>query len=182
MPELRTARLLLRPFRAGDGPAVERLVGAREVADTTLTIPHPYPAGAAEAWIATQAPAWAGGERVTLAVCEAADDGDDAPLVGAIGLQLVPEHAHAELGYWIAVERWNRGYATEAGHAILALAFDTLGLHRVQARHFTRNAASGRVMQKLGMRYEGMQRGALRRWGVFEDVALYAILADDWRG
>jgi RimJ/RimL family protein N-acetyltransferase len=179
---LRTPRLLLRPFRADDGPAVQRLAGAREVADTTLNVPHPYPDGAAEAWIGAQPVAWEEGRAVALAICEAAPGEDDGPLVGAIGLHLVPEHAQAELGYWIAVDRWNRGYATEAGRAMLGLAFDTLRLHRVQARHFTRNAASGRVMQKLGMRFEGVQRGALRRWGVFEDVAVYAILADEWRG
>ena len=176
-PALRTARLVLRPFRASDAADVERLAGAREVADTTLHIPHPYPPGAAERWIGAQAAAWAAGSGATFAVCRA----DDGALVGAIGLAIAPEHARAELGYWIGVPHWNRGYATEAGRAMLALAFDTLGLHRVQAHYMLRNAASGRVMRKLGMRPEGVRRGAFRKGDAFEDVEEYAILAHDDR-
>lgn len=55
-----------------------------------------------------------------------------------------------------------------------------LGIHRIEGRHFTRNAASGRVMQKLGMRPEGVIREAVRRWGTFEDLALYAVLGPEW--
>jgi RimJ/RimL family protein N-acetyltransferase len=51
----------------------------------------------------------------------------------------------------------------------------------VQGRHFTRNAASGRVLQKLGMQLEGIHRDAYLRWSSFEDVAVYAVLAPDWR-
>jgi hypothetical protein len=57
------------------------------------------------------------------------------------------------------------------------VADTTLAIPR---RHFTRNVASGRVMQKLGMRLEGIHRDAFCRWGRFEDVAVYAVLASDW--
>jgi RimJ/RimL family protein N-acetyltransferase len=57
----------------------------------------------------------------------------------------------------------------------------TSSLHRIDARHLTRNPLSGRVMQKSGMRYEGVQRGAIRKWDRFEDVALYGLLASDSR-
>jgi RimJ/RimL family protein N-acetyltransferase len=179
MPRLVTPRLLLRPFVPADGPTVERLAGAREVADTTLTIPHPYPVGGGAAWIATHAEGWARRERLVLAIRERA--GPDAPL-GAVGLQLAMPHAHGEIGYWIGVEAWGRGYTTEAARALIAYAFATLGVHRVQGRHFTRNAASGRVLQKLGMQLEGVHRDAYRRWGRFEDVASYAVLAPEWQG
>jgi len=176
LPRLATERLILRPFRTADAPAVERFAGAWEVADTTLNIPHPYPAGAAEAWIETHQGAWDAGERLALAISPA-----DAPdnLIGAIGLSLDAQHARGELGYWISLEMWGRGYATEASHAIIAFGFDVLGLNRIQARHFLRNPASGRVLQKLGMIFEGVQRQAFRRWEKFEDVAVYAILAGD---
>jgi RimJ/RimL family protein N-acetyltransferase len=174
-PTLRTPRLVLRPFQAADAPDVERLAGAHEVASTTLHIPHPYPAGAAERWIAEHAAAWEAGGRVAFAVCRA----DDGALVGSIGLTVAPAHARAELGYWIGVPHWNRGYATEAARAVLAFAFDVLGLHRVQAHFKTRNPASGRVMEKLGMRREGLRRGAFRKDGVFEDVEEFAVLASD---
>jgi len=175
-PQLATERLLLRAFIAADAPTIERLAGVREVADTTLNIPHPYPAGAGTAWIAGHEGAWESGERLTLAICLADVPGD---VVGTVSLAVVTEHARAELGYWIASAMWGRGYATEAGRAVVSYGLTTLGLNRIQSRHFMRNPASGRVMQKLGMRLEGVHRQLYRRWGRFEDIALYAILASD---
>lgn len=174
-PTLTTARLVLRPFTLGDAPDVQRLAGERAIAETTLTVPHPYPDGAAEQWIASHAPKYAEGKEVVFAITSRTD----GSLVGAVGLALEPDHALAELGYWIAVPQWGQGYATEAARAVVAYGLGSLKLHRIQARHFVRNAASGRVMQKLGMRAEGVQRHALRKWGAFEDIALYAILETD---
>ena len=87
---------MLRPFTSADGADVERLAGAWEIADTTLNIPHPYPEGGGEKWIKTHAEAWARGTGLTLAIALRA-----APtaLIGAIGLDIAPEHARGELGY-----------------------------------------------------------------------------------
>jgi ribosomal-protein-alanine N-acetyltransferase len=175
-PNLETARLRVRAFVGADAPAVQRLAGARQIADTTLTVPHPYPDGAAEAWIATHGPAWQDRTGVTYAITAA-----DGALLGAIGLALTPAHAVAELGYWVAVPAWGRGYATEAAVALCDFAFGVLGVHRIQVRHLTRNPASGRVMQKLGMQREGILRDAVRKWDRFEDLALYAVLAPEWQ-
>ena len=175
-PGLVTGRLRLRPFVPADAPAVQALAGEREVADATSNIPHPYPDGAAEAWIASRGAAWAAGTDATYAVTAA----DGGTLLGAVGLALAPARAGAELGYWVARPAWGRGYATEAAAALCDLAFASLGVHRIEARHFTRNPASGRVLQKLGMRREGVLRDAARRWGRFEDLAVYAVLAPEW--
>jgi RimJ/RimL family protein N-acetyltransferase len=177
-PVLRTPRLVLRPFTFDDASAVHLLAGAAEVADTTLHIPHPYPAEAAEQWIVTHEIAWEDGMGATYAVTDAATD----TVTGAMTLVIAAQHARAEIGYWFGVPFWNRGYCTEAARAVIDLAFNTLGLHRIEARHLTRNPASGRVMQKLGMKLEGMHRDALRKNGRFEDLAVYAILADEWAG
>lgn len=177
-PTLTTERLVLRPFRLADGPEVQRLAGERAIADTTLAIPHPYPEGAAEEWIATHAPRFAEGIEAVFAVTRK----PEGELAGAIGLMISPGDAKAELGYWIGVPFWGRGYATEAGRAVLEYGFKDLGLHRIQARYIVRNPASGRVLEKLGMRTEGLQRHAIRKWDVFEDVALVAILAAEWPG
>jgi RimJ/RimL family protein N-acetyltransferase len=96
-------------------------------------------------------------------------------------LAISREHSRAELGYWIGVPYWRRGFATEAGRSIVRFGFEELGLHRVQARHLERNPASGSVLRKLGMQLEGIHRHAVRKWGVFEDVALYSVLITDWR-
>jgi len=175
-PILRTQRLVLRPFVVDDALGVQVLAGAREIADTTLHIPHPYPAGAAEQWIATHPVTWDAGMGATYAVT----DTGTGVLMGAVGLTITPAHAHAELGYWLGVPYWNRGYCTEAANAVVDFGFTQLGLHRIQAHYLTRNAASGRVMQKLGMRSEGVSRHAVRKHDRFEDLELYAILADEW--
>lgn len=174
MPTLRTERLVLRPFSPADAPTVQRLAGDREVASTTLTIPHPYEDGMAEAWIEGRAIDWAEKKALTLAVTTEADG-----LVGAIGLHLKLEHLRAELGYWIGVPFWNRGYATEAAEAVIKFGFDELGLNRIEAHHFSRNPASGRVMEKLGMTLEGVRREHVLKDDELEDLALYAVLSSD---
>ncbi len=175
-PTLRTPRLLLRPFTLADAADVQRLAGAREIASTTGVIPHPYEDGMAELWIATHAPALAEGRSITYAITLA----ETGPLCGAIGLSLAPEHQRAELGYWIGVPYWGRGYCTEAALAVRDLGFGELGLHRIEAVHLARNPASGRVMQKIGMRHEGTLREHVLKWGVFETIECYAILRSEW--
>lgn len=111
-----------------------------------------------------------------------AADSDHRPLMGAIGLEFNHQSRLAELGYWIGVPYWNKGYTTEAARALLEYGFNTLGLNRIQARHMTNNPASGRVMQKLGMTYEGTHRQATRRFGEYQDLAVYAILRGQYAG
>ena len=174
-PNLQTDRLLLRPLQPADAPAVQRLAGAWEIADTTLRIPHPYPDGVAIEWINTLGAAWEKGTSVTYAITLR----ETAVLIGAIGLDVSKQSSWGELGYWIGVSSWNRGYCTEAARAILTFGFGELQLHRIQARHLTRNPSSGRVLQKIGMRLEGVLREAVRKWDRFEDLAVYGLLASD---
>jgi RimJ/RimL family protein N-acetyltransferase len=173
LPTLITPRLVLRPYAPGDASEVQRLAGAREIAANTLTVPHPYPDGAAETWIGSHTSAWAARTAMTLAVTLR----DGGALIGAVGLALVMEDRRAELGYWIGVPWWNRGFATEASRAVLDFGFGTLGLHRIMARHLSRNPPSGRVMEKLGMTREGVLRHHVLKWGEFEDLVVYAVLA-----
>ncbi len=177
-PILESERLILRPFTPADAPDVRRLAGAPEVASTTLNIPHPYPEGAAEEWIGGQHDAFARGEALDLAIVRRSD----GALVGAIGLMIEPRHARAELGYWIGVPYWGQGYCTEAARALVGYGFRALGLNRIFAVHFSRNPASGRVMQKIGMTYEGRQRGHIRKDDAFEDAELYGILRNEYTG
>jgi RimJ/RimL family protein N-acetyltransferase len=144
------------------------------VADNTLTIPHPYPEGEAEAWIAGHPAAFRSGDLVIFAVTTPEDG-----LVGAAGLMLEQEAGIAELGYWIGVPFWGRGYATEAARAVVRYGFDALALERIAARAFSRNPASSRVLRKIGMMHEGTQRKALLKSGELLDMELYAILRED---
>jgi RimJ/RimL family protein N-acetyltransferase len=104
----------------------------------------------------------------------------EGTLLGSISLHISQQDARAEVGWWIGVPYWNRGYCTEAARALLGYGFETLDLNRIQGRHLARNPASGRVMIKIGMRYEGTMRQAVCKWGVFEDVVLYAILKSEY--
>jgi [ribosomal protein S5]-alanine N-acetyltransferase len=151
---------------------VERLVGDPLVAATTLNIPHPYPPGAAEAWIGSHGQ----DENAFEFALERRDDG---ALLGAIALRVVPEHARAEIGYWVGVPYWNNGYATEATRALIAYAFDELGLNRVYAFHFPGNPASGRVMEKAGMRFEGELREHHRKGEGYRSSRVYGIIRSD---
>jgi len=176
-PTLDTDRLILRPFVADDAFDVERLAGMREIADTTLNIPHPYPHGGAALWIASHQSAWNDGTNATFAIVIK----ESHRLIGAISLMINPDHRRAELGYWIAVGSWNAGYATEASQRVIDFGFDDLNLHRIEARHMLRNPASGRVMKKLGMQHEGVERDWAIKWDRFESLAVYSILEPEWR-
>jgi RimJ/RimL family protein N-acetyltransferase len=173
---IRTERLLLRPFALADAPAVTALVSVREIASTTVSIPHPYNEAMAEAWIGTHSAGRARGDQYTFAIT--VPEGDE--LVGAVGLAVNQQNRRAELGYWTGLPYWGRGYGTEAAAAILRFGFETLGLHRIFAHHMTRNPASGRIMEKIGMRHEGSLRGHVLKWGVHEDLELYGILREDF--
>jgi RimJ/RimL family protein N-acetyltransferase len=90
------------------------------------------------------------------------------------------EHKRAELGYWIGVPYWNHGYASEAARRVVNWGFQYLGLNRIYAQHFADNPASGRVMQKIGMQYEGTLRQPFIRLGEARDSVCYGILKDEW--
>ena len=102
-------------------------------------------------------------------------------VIGTIGfVWYSTENRSAELGYSFARQYWNRGYATQSLKAVIDIVFRSLPLNRLEAQHDVRNPASGRVMQKSGLRQEGILRGRVLNKGEFADVALYAILRSDW--
>lgn len=175
-PVLRTRRLILRPFTLSDSEDVRILAGERDIADTTLNIPHPYEEGMAEKWISTHAAGFNENTSHTFAIT----DRKDGKFLGAIGLTMQRTHSRAELGYWIGKPYWKNGYCTEAAHAVLEYGFTVLRLNRIFATFMTRNPASGRVMEKLGMKSESIMRQHYKKWDVFEDMAVYGIMKDEW--
>ena len=176
-PTLQTARLVLRPLTPQDAPSLSHLAGRREIADTTISIPHPYSQEQAQQWIAETADLFAKGKSAVFAM----EPKSKGMLAGTIGLRDInAEHLQAELGFWVAVECWQQGYATEAARAVIGFGFEQLGLNRIYAHHMVRNPASGRVLTKIGMQQEGLLRQCVRKWGVFEDVVLLAVLRQEW--
>jgi RimJ/RimL family protein N-acetyltransferase len=171
-PTITTERLILRPFTIEDAPAVQALAGDRAVADTTLNIPHPYPEGEASRWISTHADDYHARRGVVFAITRRAT----GELVGAIALVIHLAHRRAEMGYWIGQAFWGRGYATEAARAVRDYGFNALPIDRIDAHHFARNPASGRVLEKIGMRREGVLRRHVIRWEHPEDLVCYGML------
>ena len=175
-PTLHTERLVLRPFTLADAADVQRLAGDRAIASTTGNIPHPYEDGMAEEWIGTHQESFESGQAVTFAIVRAQDD----TLMGAISLVIGQQHRHAELGYWVGKPHWGNGYCTEAAQAVIDYGFRVLDLHRIYARHVARNPASGRVMVKTGMQYEGCMRQHVLKWDLYEDLKIYGILRSEY--
>ncbi len=173
-PTLQTTRLLLRPFTPDDAPTVQQLINNREIASNTLSIPYPYENGMAAQWIAGHNEAYENGTHVYAIVRKA-----DNILMGCIGLH-TQLHDRAEIGYWMGQVYWNNGYVTEAAAEIVRFGFDNLDLNRIYASHFSRNPASGRVMQKLGMTHEGCLRQHIKKWDAYEDLEYYGILRSQY--
>lgn len=175
-PTLTTARLTLRPQRKSDAPDLVRLAGAREIAAMTLMIPHPYEPPMAEEWIEKAAAGWLGDTMAVFAITGT----DSGELVGSIGLKLDLRNNHAELGYWIGLPHWGNGYATEASRGILEFSFGQLGLHRVHAHAFGTNPASCRILEKIGMKYEGTLRQHIQKWDHWQDMVMYGVLRHEF--
>jgi ribosomal-protein-alanine N-acetyltransferase len=174
LPEkLLVGPVALRRFTMADAPRVQLLAGEREVAETTAVIPHPYPDGAAAAWIATHEVARATETEYSYAITLT----DEGLLIGAIGLRPWPGE-HENLGYWVGRPYWNRGYATAAAQTVIVLAFEFLDLDELTASHLARNPASGRVMEKCGMRLLRTETRDHR--GAPQDFCIRGITRDAW--
>jgi len=149
----RTERLLLRPGWREDAPALFRAIADEAIVRNLALAPWPYTLADAETFLMRERAAHDVACLIFLRT-------EGAPrLVGGIGFGPMPDCVGVrEFGYWIARPYWGRGFATEAGRALLANARDTLRLKRLDAGHFLDNPASGRVLAKLGFKPTGVTR------------------------
>ena len=177
MVNLYSDNLILRPFELDDADRVGELAGDYDIAKTTLNIPYPYPEDAAEAWIKRTHETANQGSMYSFAIVRKLDN----ELLGAISLGIAPEHKRAELGYWIGKLYWGQGYATEAARRILKFGFEEIDLNRIFAFAFSTNPASSRVMQKIGMTYEGTFAQHVRKWEQYHDLVAYGILKHTYK-
>ena len=174
-----TGRLRLRPFSRGDVDAVYSYRSRPDVAEFLFDFPMSHEECAEAVRIRAGQLAFSGeGDKILLAV-ERRDDGRVIGEVSLIWRSVADQQA--ELGYILHPDAHGRGYATEAAAALLAFGFDVVGLHRVYARCDARNAASAKVMQRLGMRQEAHFREHTQVKGRWDEEVLCAILASEWR-
>ena len=176
LDSLTTRRLVLAPVNESDTSWLQTLMEKPDVNKNTLVVPTPCPQGFASEWVATAIENNRSGKTLTFAVRK----GRTLQPIGGIFLIVNATHAHAELGYFFDPASWNNGYCTEAAREVLRFAFQRLALNRVFAVHFSSNPASGRVMSKIGMKYEGCRRKHVRKRNVFLDLEQYGVLRDEW--
>jgi RimJ/RimL family protein N-acetyltransferase len=176
-PTLHTARLRLRPFADADADDLFAMHSSAYVLRYWDAPPWRDPARA-ERFIAACHQMAEDGSGARLAI----DRLSDKTFLGWCSVsRWNPEYRSAALGYCLADAAWGHGYATEAAHALLQWAFDALDLNRVQAETDTRNAASARVLEKLGFMREGTLREDCIVNGDVSDSWVYGLLRRQWQ-
>ncbi len=176
LPILETERLTLRPIRREDEADAFAYGADPEVSRYTTWERH-RSVDDARAFVDWVLGEYERGRPAPWAIVHR----EAGRLIGACGVaDWRPEHARAEIGYVLARPYWGQGYTTEAVRAVLAFGFQELKLNRIEAVCAVENAASERVMQKVGMRCEGVLRQYMLVKGRFHDWKLYSILASEF--
>ncbi|SCK58468.1 Protein N-acetyltransferase, RimJ/RimL family [Streptomyces sp. WMMB 714] len=176
-PVLHTARLQLRPFTDTDADALFALHSNTRVMRYWDSPPW-QERTRSERFLATcrKMPGEGTGVRVAI------DRASDGAFIGWSTLTgWNPDYRSASLGYCFDEAAWGHGYATEAAHSLLRWGFDTLNLNRVQAEADTRNAASARVLEKIGFMREGTLREECIVNGEVSDTWVFGLIRREWQ-
>ncbi len=162
----RTRRLTLRPGWPEDAATLATAIAHEDVVMRLARVPWPYGEADAATFLAMSHPPG----DVVMMIC--AHEGSSPRLIGTIGIHA--QHGAHELGYWLTPDAWGRGYATEAGQAVVAIARHALPVRRLEAGYFADNPASGKVLRKLGFRDTGRRepRPSLARGGSVDAVVM----------
>ena len=178
LPTLETERLILRKMVLNDAEAVFAYASHSEVSRYTLWETH-RSIEDSRAFLEFATQKYENGGEPDWGIVYRGN----GCLVGACGLvNWEAEHARAEVGFVLSREYWGRGLMSEAVRAILRFGFERMNLNRIEARCIAENAASARVMEKVGMVYEGTLRQREYIKGTYRDIKLYAILKKGFPG
>lgn len=176
LPTLDTTHLALRKVRLSDAPDIFAFASDPAVARYT-TWPPPPTVKATEAFVRELLQRYAQGLVAPWGIVHR----DDRKLIGSCGFSYVMAwHGRAEVAYALSPAYWGRGLMPEALRAVLAFGFQTLQLNRIEARCEVENRASERVMQKVGMQFEGVLRQHAQVMGQYRDLKLYSVLKQEW--
>jgi ribosomal-protein-alanine N-acetyltransferase len=177
LPTIEGRQVRLRWLTDADVDALHRVFSDPRVMRYWLTPPFADRAAA----VAYLAQIRAGFADQTLFQWGVARREDDAVIGTCTLFRFEPLHRRAELGYALAFDSWKQGRMSDALRALLRFAFDTLGLHRIEADVDPRNAASIALLARLGFEQEGLLR---QRWhvnGELQDALFFGLLAPEWR-
>lgn len=176
LPVIETERLILRKVTMRDAMDIHRYARDKEVARHVLWEAH-HSLMETRSYVRFLLFQYRSGEPGSWGIVLR----ETGRVVGTIGyMNHSADNATVEVGYSLSREHWGKGLMTEALTAVISETFRALTLHRIEAMHFTDNPASGRVMEKCGMRHEGHLREKICCKGVFRDVEMWGILRKDW--
>ncbi len=167
---IETERLLLRKFVLDDSDDLTKICNNYNIYKYTMNLPYPYEKQNAIDFInfLSENP-----DNNIFAIT----DKNTGTLYGNVSIGL-KKHGKGEIGYFVGEEYWGKGIATEATKAIIEYGFNHLNLHKIYARHLEENKASGRVMQKTGMFYEGTFKDEVFKENRYQNVAFYGIIKE----
>lgn len=172
---MQNEKIILRRLRKDDALRIQAMANNINIYATTLNIPYPYTIEDANFWLDLQEKQFNEGRSYNFAIIDKLDD----TLVGVVGISKERSNK-GELGYWIGEQYWGNGYATLASNLLMDYVFNELSYNRVYSKHFANNPASGRVMQKIHMEYEGKLKMDELKDDVYHDIVLYGICKDDY--
>ncbi|MDB4292713.1 GNAT family N-acetyltransferase [Maribacter sp.] len=176
LPSLETERLVLNQIKPDDIPNIVAYAGNKKITDNTRTMPHPYFAEDAIAWMHMANQGFRNGDNYIFAL----RNKENNLLMGGIGLTLDQEHNRAEIGYWIGEPFWNMGYTSEAVKVLLKFGFDQLQLNKIIAAYISTNSASGKIMIKNGMIKEGEFKNHDIKNGEYVTLIHYGLLKSQY--
>lgn len=177
MPELETERLLLRRMRVDDADDMFAYAHRMDVTKYLTWAPHPDRVYTVE-YLQYLASRYRVGDFYDWGVTLV----ESGRLIGTCGFTSFDfAHNSAQVGYVLNPNYWGQGLIPEALHAVMHFGFRELNLHRIEAHYIIGNDRSRRVMEKVGMVYEGTRRGAMRIKGIYRDIGVCAVLRDEFQ-
>ncbi|MEZ4744344.1 MAG: GNAT family N-acetyltransferase [Bdellovibrionota bacterium] len=174
--DLETERLILNSFKESDANLVAKLAGDKRVVEMTASIPHPYENTMALTWIRSHQ----NQREKYLNYIFAIRLRESGNLIGCINIFINSKHDHGYLGYWIGYDYWNNGYCSEAVKKIIKFGFEEKKVNKIWAEHKTVNTASGKVMEKSGMKHEGVMRSHFKQDYKYYDISVKSILRHEY--
>ncbi|WEG12590.1 GNAT family N-acetyltransferase [Pullulanibacillus sp. KACC 23026] len=172
---LESERLYLQPFKVEDSPRIAELANNKELADI-LGLPHPYKLEMAQDWVASQPELISKGIEYPFAIYQK----ESNEIIGTITIRIDKNNNKGELGYWMGRNYWGKGYASEAVRALIFFGFNELNLNKICASALSKNKASIKVLEKNGLKKEGMLKQNRLLLGNYEDVNVYGLLKSEY--
>ncbi len=173
IPTLETKRLILRKIKVSDTDDMFEYASLRETTKYLTWRPHKNREYTKE-YLEYLSTRYRTGDFYDWAIVTK----DGGKMIGTCGFtRFEPQNDLAEIGYVINPEYHGLGYAPEAAKRVIEFGFSALGLHRIEAKYMAGNTSSRRVMEKLGMTFEGEHRDAIKIAGTYRTVGVYSLIA-----